>query len=417
MALTRNQKIALFFGILFVVIVLTSIILTIVLVRDSGTSQDISHETWALPKEMRKSAIFLDESEKLKSIWSDQSVLTPENLIRGGQATYDEIHNNFAKLGMTDTQKGIVLCAGGYNYFTSVFLLIRQLRQVGCTLPIELWHKNREIQASQVQYMKRYGVICLNIEHYLPFVITHTFSLKICSMLLSSFTEILYLDADNNVLYDPTFLFDTPEYKAHEALFWPDFWSLNIAAPCYLNFPGNITQSPKFQQDSGQLVLNKSRYNAQLWYIFRILENHLENLFPVPFNFGDKDLFHATWLATNQSFTFIPHRTGAILDEKHHGVGMAQFAPDGSLLFIHQNRSKWCERIPNQRIWRYMQKHTDPIEGALAEGSWTLTGPHETTTLNLEVEENQSLEFLKELRKLNWYQVYYGENLKDITQN
>lgn len=411
MALTSNQKKALFFGLLFGMIVLTCIVVTIVLVRDNSPSQDISCETWTLPKEMRKSAIFLDESQKLQAIWNDTSVI---NLIRGGSATYDSIHNDFANLGIANTNQGIVICAGGYNYFTSAFILIRQLRSLGCTLPIELWHKHREIQSSQVQYMKRYGVICLNLEHYLPFVITHAFSLKICSMLLSSFSEILYLDADNNVLSDPTFLFETPEYRQHEALFWPDFWPLKTSTPCYLKFPGDLSKCPTFQQDSGQLLINKVRYSAQLWCIFRILENHLENLFPVPFNFGDKDVFHATWLATKKDFTFITHRPTAILNSSQQGIGIGQFAPDGSLLFIHQNRSKWCDRLLGQRMWKYLQKHTDVIQGELAQGSWTLTGPHKTTELQLDAVENQSLQFLKELRKLNWYQVYYGEELKRL---
>lgn len=39
----------------------------------------------------------------------------------------------------------------------------------------------------------------------------------------SSFSEILYLDSDSVPLTDPTFLFDSPTYKQHGAVLWPDF--------------------------------------------------------------------------------------------------------------------------------------------------------------------------------------------------
>jgi hypothetical protein len=41
--------------------------------------------------------------------------------------------------------------------------------------------------------------------------------------------QVLYLDADNFVLRDPSALFDTQEYKSTAAIFWPDFWSNTLA--------------------------------------------------------------------------------------------------------------------------------------------------------------------------------------------
>jgi alpha 1,2-mannosyltransferase len=38
----------------------------------------------------------------------------------------------------------------------------------------------------------------------------------------SSFSEVLYLDSDNILLADPTFLFDHPIYREHGVVFWPD---------------------------------------------------------------------------------------------------------------------------------------------------------------------------------------------------
>lgn len=41
-------------------------------------------------------------------------------------------------------------------------------------------------------------------------------------MARSSFSEILYLDSDNLVVRDPTFLFDSPVYKQYGIVLWPD---------------------------------------------------------------------------------------------------------------------------------------------------------------------------------------------------
>ena len=50
----------------------------------------------------------------------------------------------------------------------------------------------------------------------------HERSQKGEAIVKSSFSEVLYLDSDNVVLADPAFLFDSPVYKEHRAVFWPD---------------------------------------------------------------------------------------------------------------------------------------------------------------------------------------------------
>jgi hypothetical protein len=50
------------------------------------------------------------------------------------------------------------------------------------------------------------------------------FQIKAAAVINSSFKEILYLDSDNLPATDPSFLFETEEYKSTGALFWPDFW-------------------------------------------------------------------------------------------------------------------------------------------------------------------------------------------------
>lgn len=49
-------------------------------------------------------------------------------------------------------------------------------------------------------------------------------------MLLCLFgLQVIYLDADNYVLRDPSMLFATKEYNATAAIFWQDFWDNTLA--------------------------------------------------------------------------------------------------------------------------------------------------------------------------------------------
>jgi len=46
-----------------------------------------------------------------------------------------------------------------------------------------------------------------------------------CCMVL----QVLYLDADNFVLRDPTTLFNSHQYNETAAILWPDFWENTVA--------------------------------------------------------------------------------------------------------------------------------------------------------------------------------------------
>ena len=79
---------------------------------------------------------------------------------------------------------------------------------------------------------------------------------------LTSFAEVLVLDADNLPLADPSFLFESPEYKSSGSLFWPDFWSNNWHNPGPVYDLLNLTEPWEKEPDlltteSGQFLLNR----------------------------------------------------------------------------------------------------------------------------------------------------------------
>ena len=86
--------------------------------------------------------------------------------------------------------------------------------------------------------------------------------LKALMLYLTSFAEVLVLDADNLPLADPSFLFESPEYVSSGSLFWPDFWSNNWHNPGPVYDLLNLTEPWEKEPDlltteSGQFLLNR----------------------------------------------------------------------------------------------------------------------------------------------------------------
>ena len=50
--------------------------------------------------------------------------------------------------------------------------------------------------------------------------------MKVWSILLSSFREVLWMDADNLAAVDPSIIFDAEAYTSTGALFWPDYCNM-----------------------------------------------------------------------------------------------------------------------------------------------------------------------------------------------
>ena len=60
---------------------------------------------------------------------------------------------------------GIVITGGG-KYFVSAYITIRVTRSVGCTLPIELWHLDGEMDQQMIDIVSPLGVTCHNASEH-----------------------------------------------------------------------------------------------------------------------------------------------------------------------------------------------------------------------------------------------------------
>src|SRR6266704_5059621 len=122
--------------------------------------------------------------------------------------------------------RGIVVCAGGDKYFACAMVVVGVLRQLGCQLPVEMWYLGpAELDPQMRRLAEDRGVQCIDaweVARCHPVRILNGWELKPYAIIHSRFREVLFLDADNVPVLDPTFLFDDSEYQDKGAIFWPD---------------------------------------------------------------------------------------------------------------------------------------------------------------------------------------------------
>lgn len=129
--------------------------------------------------------------------------------------------------------RGVVMIAGG-RYSGYAAIALGSLRLTGTTLPVEMWmpHKSDDPD-NWCDELLTSGAQCKFFTDYIPSSLlygpspqfSHGYQYKVLAMLLSSFEEVLLLDADNHALTIVDGIFDAPTYREHHSLFWPDYWT------------------------------------------------------------------------------------------------------------------------------------------------------------------------------------------------
>ena len=204
--------------------------------------------------------------------------------------------------------RGIVMAAGGPRHFTNAWVTLNVLRRVvGCTLPVQLWYLGPdELSPQMIELLRPLDVACVDAfavrECHLvrrlggweckPYAIIH-----------SPFREVLWLDADNTPLVDPSFLFAEPEHARTGAIFWPDLGSLAPDHPIWPLCRVPWRDEPEFE--SGQIVLDKAR----CWDALQ-LTMHLNAWSDVYYRYvyGDKETFHLAWRMLDRPYAMPSRR-------------------------------------------------------------------------------------------------------------
>ncbi|NQT38737.1 MAG: hypothetical protein HQ581_14680 [Planctomycetes bacterium] len=242
--------------------------------------------------------------------------------------------------------RGIVTCAGGARYNTCAWVLVKMLRRLGCTLPVQVWHLGpSERDESWIAAIKPLGVDCVDahvVRRRYPHDRLSGWPLKPYAMLHSPFSEVLFLDADNVPVADPTYLFADPAYRATGAMFWPDGLRTPRSSRRWKIF--GVPYRDEWEQESGQILVDKRRCWKELslcdWY------NRNAHFF-YRFVYGDKDTFRFAWHRLGRPFA-MPDRPITMLPHT-----LCQHDPAGRRIFQHRCGAKWTlganRRVPGFR--------------------------------------------------------------------
>ena len=258
---------------------------------------------------------------------------------------------------------GIAMLAGGLKYTPPALWNIIRLRKTGSTLPVEMFFLPEELPPqSLVDELKPLGVTCRKLPHLsLPKDMIGRFSNKPLMLLASSFEEVLLLDSDSLPMQDPEVMFEDRHYKETGNYFFPDYWYETIAPDFYAIM--NVTEGVMGRRtcESGQIFYDKRRgWEALQATIYMNLGSMYARLLTNYMGQGDKETFPAGFKVLGLPTHMSPHDTGSAGRlirteagrEKFSGNTMIQYAPDGSLLFLHVNFEKELLRLPeNFNAW------------------------------------------------------------------
>lgn len=191
--------------------------------------------------------------------------------------------------------RGIVMAAGGPRHFTNAWVTVNVLRRLlGCSLPIQVWHLGPdEMSSVMVTLLSALDVECvdaLRVRQQHPVRRLGGWECKPYAILHSPFREVLWLDADNVPLVDPSSLFAEPAYTETGAIFWPDLTSLPPDHPIWAICRVPWRDEPEFE--SGQIMMDKARCWDALQVTMHL--NAWSDLY-YRFVYGDKETFHLAW--------------------------------------------------------------------------------------------------------------------------
>jgi alpha 1,2-mannosyltransferase len=173
----------------------------------------------------------------------------------------------------------VVIVAGGLKYTVPAWVALSSLRRAGCALPAELWFPAAELpDAAFAAALRNLGAAVRNADDVYPggsaAAFKAGFALKAVAILFSRFEEVLFVDADNVALRDPTDLFDWPPYRSTGMLLWPDFWPRSAAPDAFAIAPEAMSAydgvAANRSVESGQLLLHKRvawRAATMAWFV------------------------------------------------------------------------------------------------------------------------------------------------------
>ena len=236
-------------------------------------------------------------------------------------------------------ERGIVIVGGG-RYFDSTYVTINVIRRLGCTLPIEVWHLDGEINDHHRLLLQPYDVDFRNADRdpqsqsfrFLNGNWWKGWQLKSCALRYCSFKEVLLLDSDCYPVRNPEYLFDWERFREWGAVFWPD---LDMNRGLIKTEAWSVFQVPPLDglpTESGQILINRETCQREL-HLACHFNQHADFVYNIIY--GDKDTFPIAW-----------HRLGRRYarmwpSSEFDSVAIKQFDFNGHVAFLHRVHDKF----------------------------------------------------------------------------
>lgn len=223
-----------------------------------------------------------------------------------------------------------------HGYLPAAWVLINELRRFGCKLPIYFAHLGQiEWSPRLTELVEPLGVKMIDlrsIERRYPARVLAGWETKAYAIEHCPYEEVMFLDADNVPIRDPSYLFDEPLYQEHGAMFWPDLppHDRREWLPSLVWDSVGLEYDARPDFESGQMLVNKRKHWKAL-QITRWINDHSDRFYKIVF--GDKSTFRLGWAKAGSNYA-IPRGPG------WNGGAILQHDLQGRLLFEHCVQNK-----------------------------------------------------------------------------
>ena len=249
--------------------------------------------------------------------------------------------SHYSLLAYRAGSDGIVTTAGG-KYLPVVVISIRMLRRTGSNLPVEVFltsGEEYEKHACDV-VLPALNARCVVLENVWrtarPKLEISKFQLKIFAILLSSFENLLFMDADCFPVQDPWELLHSEPFTSKGLVSWPDFWASTTSDQYYKIASRNPPSTTvRATSEAGEFLLSKKTHSQALalaaYYNYYGPDYFYPLLSQGGLGEGDKETFLAAALALDAPFYAVtaPVRAIGNLNKEFQfaGSAMVQYDP------------------------------------------------------------------------------------------
>ncbi|KOH00855.1 alpha-1,2-mannosyltransferase MNN2 [Saccharomyces eubayanus] len=300
--------------------------------------------------------------------------LSPDEVSKLQKSHKDYVEHIASLILPKGTYKGSgIATVGGGKFSLMAFLIIKTLRNMGTTLPVEVLIPPGDEGETEFcsKILPKYNAKCIYVSDILPLETIEKFAFKgyqfkSLALIASSFENLLLLDADNFPIKRLDNIFQEEPYVSTGLVMWPDFWR-RTTHPLYYDIAGipvnkekrvrnsqdDITPPavytknlndldavplsdmegtmPDVSTESGQLMINKSKHLATALLSLFYNVNGPNWYYPIfsqkAAGEGDKETFIAAANFYGLPFYQVKTKTGVegYHDaEGFHGVAMLQ---------------------------------------------------------------------------------------------